>query len=153
MGIKARRSSKNIMRLMFDKANKNVEAVILRNLLIIGEYCIGYARDSGLYTDRTGNLRSSIGYVIALDGNEIGKGGFDSSLNRGKEGEDGARNGYEFALKKLARKRSKYVLIVVAGMFYAEYVEKAGYDVLIATEIEAKDFARQLFNQLASRIR
>lgn len=153
MGIKVKQSSRNILRVMFNKADKEIEAIIIRNFQMIGEYCIGYARDSGLYTDRTGNLRSSIGYVIGLNGKEIKKGGFDASKNKGSDGVRGAMDGYQSALKRMAELPHKYVLVVVAGMFYAEYVEKAGYDVLIATEIEAKDFARQLFNQLASQIK
>lgn len=153
MGIKVKQNSRNILRVMFDKSEKEIEAILIRNFQMIGEYCIGYARDSGLYTDRTGNLRSSIGYVITVNGKEIKKGGFDPSKNKGSDGIIGARDGYQAALRRAAELPHKYVLVVVAGMFYAEYVEKAGYDVLIATEIEAKDFARQLFNNLVSQTR
>lgn len=137
---------------MFVKeAVEKSEQLIVRNLQTVGEYAIGFARDWGLYTDRTGNLRSSVGYIIAKNGKEIFKAGFDAAANSGTEGETGAREGYKYALELVKNHSGKYALIFVAGMFYAEYVEKAGYDVLIGTEIEAKEFARQLFSQISKQ--
>ena len=45
-----------------------LNAVLLRNLAYIGEMCLNRARQTDSYKDQTGNLRSSIGYVISFDG-------------------------------------------------------------------------------------
>ena len=45
---------------------------IIRNLRYLGEKCINEARDSGSYSDRTGNLRASIGYVLVSNGKPLG---------------------------------------------------------------------------------
>src|SRR3954465_475262 len=50
---------------------KNVKAVILLNLQRIGEQFVNNARSTNTYTDRTGNLRSSVGYIILLNGQKL----------------------------------------------------------------------------------
>ena len=47
---------------------KDIVALLVKQLSFIGEECIRIARESGSYNDITGNLRSSIGYVVLVDG-------------------------------------------------------------------------------------
>ena len=94
-------------------------------LHFIGQQFIIDARTNDTYTDRTGNLRSSIGYAIYDDGKEIG-GKFEIA----KKDVDG--KGVSSAKNEARSNVSKtgLCLIVTAGMEYAAAVESKGYDVL-----------------------
>ena len=50
---------------------KDIVALLVKQLSFIGEECIRIARESGSYNDITGNLRSSIGYVVLVDGKPV----------------------------------------------------------------------------------
>lgn len=108
--------------------------VLINKLSYIGEGALRIAREQGNYTDRTKNLRNSTGYVIALDGQIIARAGFKS------KGEDGAA----FAEELARTTEGKAVLVVCAGMNYATYVSRRGYDVLDSAELEAKVLAEKL---------
>lgn len=108
--------------------------VLINKLGYIGEGALRIAREQGSYTDRTGNLRNSTGYVIAVDGQVTKRAGFDSKT------EDGAA----FAEELARTTEGKAVLVVCAGMNYATYVSARGYDVLDSAEIEAKVLAEKL---------
>nr|DAJ08520.1 MAG TPA: hypothetical protein [Caudoviricetes sp.] len=150
MGIRPQnRSSRDDVFNAIEVARIRMENKILQILQYIGEYGLGYTREHGSYTDQTGNLRSSVGYIIAKDGTIKKKGGFDPNANSGTEGEDGAQDGLHFALEQLKSFSSGYVLIFVAGEIYAPYVEKRGYDVLKPTEAESKSIAKRLFSQFS----
>lgn len=105
---------------------------VIQTMSYIGESALRKARERGSYTDRTGNLRSSTGYVLAVDGKIVTSQGF------GKE--DGLQYARELALGA----PESIVLVVVAGMSYATYVSDRGYDVLDSAELEAERLADQL---------
>nr|DAR50681.1 MAG TPA: hypothetical protein [Caudoviricetes sp.] len=107
---------------------------LINSLSYIGEGALRIAREQGNYTDRTKNLRNSTGYVIAVDGQIIARAGFKS------KDEDGAA----FAEELARTSDGKAVLVVCAGMNYATYVSKRGYDVLDSAELEAKALAEKL---------
>lgn len=107
---------------------------LINSLSYIGEGTLRIARERGSYTDRTGNLRNSTGYVIAVDGQVTTRAGFDS------KNEDGAA----FAEELARTTEGKAVLVVCAGMSYATYVSRRGYDVLDSAEMEAKVLAEKL---------
>ena len=111
---------------------------LVRYLKAVGEECVAEAIDGGNYTDQTGNLRSSIGFVVADNGNVIEEGGF-----RSLGGSEGPNIGRAKALTE-AEGTTGIALIVVAGMSYARYVADKGYNVLDSTEI----LARQLLSQI-----
>lgn len=121
--------------------------VIIRRLQIIGEQAITIARTSHRYLDQTGNLTSSIGYVITENGSVI----FASSFNAVKEGNDGAVTGRELALQLASEFSSDYALIVVAGMHYAAHVEARGLGGMTAAELDAKNEVERLVNKLNGR--
>ena len=108
--------------------------VLINKLSYIGEGALRIAREKGSYTDRTGNLRNSTGYVIAVDGQITARAGFKS------KNEDGAA----FAEELARTTDGKAVLVVCAGMNYATYVSRRGYDVLDSAELEAKALADKL---------
>lgn len=65
---------------------ERLKQVLIRNLMYIGETVLNRARSTNSYKDRTGNLRSSIGYVITVDGRII----HSSSFQTVKQGKDGS---------------------------------------------------------------
>lgn len=95
------------------------------------------AREIGTYTDRTGNLRSSIGAVMQADGNKVMETPFNQVSAGGSQGSSAGRT---LANETLAEHRdSPFSLIVVAGMDYASYVEDIhNLDVLSSAERYAK---------------
>lgn len=123
---------------------ERVRRVLIRRLAYIGEQVVNEGRTRANFKDRTGNLRSSIGYVIAEDGKIVG----ESSFEPVKGGEEGARKGRSFA-ESLAREHDKgLVLIVVAGMNYARYVANRGYDVIDSAELLAHKLVPEMIKQL-----
>lgn len=114
----------------------------ISNLEFVGEECVAEARTAGSYTDRTGNLRSSVGYVISVDGEIRKKGGF--GVVNGAEG--GPKEGAAYAESLVSRYPQGIVLIVVAGMNYAAYVSAKGYNVLESAELKAENILKQLFS-------
>ena len=109
-------------------------------LSYIGEHVVNTARLSGRYKNQTNNLRSSIGYIISVDGEIIRQGEFDVV----KDGYDGAKSGEALA-QALAKTSKGITLIVVAGMHYAVYVSAKGLDVLDSAEIELEKQLQEQF--------
>lgn len=118
--------------------------VLIRTLASCLEQIINTARDSGSYTNRTHNLRSSIGGLIIVDGEVVHKAGFKQSGN----GAEGVTSGIEYA-QSLTREYPKGIaVIVVAGRDYASYVADRGYDVLDSAENLAETLVPQMLSQL-----
>lgn len=109
------------------------ERVIMRRLQYIGEEAVNTARTSRRYLDQTGNLTSSIGYVIVRNGSVTKKAGFDKV----KDGDEGAQQGESLALSLASDFQHDYTLIVVAGMDYAAYIEAKGLGGMTAAEMQA----------------
>ena len=113
---------------IFVQAVKRVEQAVLFNLYVIGEGSVNHAREHGTYKDRTSNLRNSIGYVIAYNG-EIIEYGFKKSAGI----TDKKAFHADYKIQEMIGD-SGFDLIIVAGMNYARPVENRGYDVLSSTE-------------------
>lgn len=120
------------LNIAFDKIKEQYINSATQKFIEVGERCITEARDNGSYTDRTGNLRSSVGYVVLLDGVEQSQ----SNINK--------LNRKQFDIIK-AKYTKGLVLIVVAGMNYAAYVEAKGYNVLSSAELMAENILKQLY--------
>lgn len=126
---------------------QRLKTVLLRNLAYIGEMCVNRARQSQGYKDQTGNLRSSVGYVISVDGRIVRA----SDFTQVKTGKKGSKDGEAFA-RRVARQYPRGVcLIVVAGMNYAAYVSAKGRDVLDSSELLAESLTRSILRQLGFR--
>ena len=126
-----------------------VERQIVESLCRIGEEAVRLAKlipaERG-FTDRTGNLRSSIGYVVCKDGQPI-----NIAFEAVKGGHVGVNTGQRLALNIAKQYAEGYTLIVVAGMDYAVYVESKGRDVLTSAETEAgKLLERELRNLITN---
>lgn len=118
--------------------------LIIRNFAYVGEQVLNTARSTDSYKDQTGNLRSSLGYIIVEDGQVVQISSFETV----KQGYEGSKAGAEYA-KQLAREYpTGIVLIVVAGMNYAAYVSAKGYDVQDSAELLADRLVPQMLKQL-----
>lgn len=141
---------------------------IINQLGAIGEECVKYAREDHErnWGDVTGNLRSSIGYVVLWDGEpviggaplprSVAPGTREVTRHRKKKdgtvveyiahvkiGGDG-KAGADRSKQLLEELRSKYpsggTLILVAGMNYASFVESVhGKDVLTGASLIAEE--------------
>lgn len=131
---------------------ERVERLTIRALSKLGEQCVTKIRDRAgdkSWYDQTGNLRSSVGYVIAHNKNIIQY----STFNQVKQGSEGVKTGKDLAKELAKRYSNNYVLIVVAGMNYAEFVEaKNNKDVLASTELWAREQVPLMLEKLKRQI-
>lgn len=161
MGIKPTFSSRDLEEAM-EKELERAHRLTLRAYSYLGERLLIEARDRPQdisWIDHTGNLRSSIGYVIVHNGVVVKSGGF---TNRGLSGEgissrsigkDGKIEGRDFANNLAQRYTQGYALIVVAGMEYAAYVEaKENKTVLASAELLAEKEVPILLEKLRRQI-
>ena len=146
---------------------ERVERALVNTLRYAGEQCVNEARSlpspsaadfpdypkipphQPNYIDWTKNLRSSIGYVVVVDGQVVSG---QDSFKAEQGGEEGARKGLEFAMETVERYKTGIVLILVAGMHYAAYVQSKGYDVLNSAVIKAEEIVPSLLKQLEGLI-
>lgn len=139
-------------------AVNDFEESVIKNLVELGEAAYQTAVERGRYNNITGNLRSSIGYVVAVDGVVKKEGGFKKIAGRGEnyervsfttgtgkdvkfwargkagDGSEGSQKGLEYARSLATTLKSGITLVVVAGMDYASYVNSRGYDVMDSAE-------------------
>lgn len=131
---------------------ERIQMLTIRALAYLGEKCVRLARDRApelSWIDRTGNLRSSIGYIITHNGNIVQY----SDFQQVKQGSEGTKTGKDFATEIAKRFSSEYVLVVVAGMNYAEYVEaRDNKDVLATPELFANKELPKMFERLKKQI-
>lgn len=115
----------------------------------IGEECVKIAREKGSYHDITGNLRSSIGYAIFVDGQTVRQSKSERFSGSKGNGEKGASEA-QTLLNTLKAKYSEGVaLVICAGMEYAAYVEDVKHkDVLTSAEHVAERLVKELMGNL-----
>lgn len=118
------------------------ERALVYNVRYIGEKGVAEARGNGNYRDRTGNLRSSVGYMLLHDGKPVGESGFAG------RGADGASRGKAFCQRVVRNFRRGIALVISAGMPYAHEVSARGYNVLDSAELEAERDMRSLRKRL-----
>lgn len=151
MGIRMTAKLDEIHKVLMKEANR-VERLTIRALSYLGEQCVSRVRDregNKSWYDQSGNLRSSVGYVIAYNGNIIQY----SDFNQIKQGSEGVSVGKNLAKELVKRYPNDYVLVIVAGMNYAEYVErKDNKDVLASTELWAMDQVPKMLEKLKRQI-
>ena len=133
-----------IRRIMEDKQRRIFSAIELR-LQYIGEKFVVAARNTNTYKDQTGNLRSSIGYIVAYNGN-IEQSQFDGSTT------EGVAKSQELAQEVLNDHPLGFVMICVAGMDYAASVEAKGFDVITNSSLIAVIDLRKMMRDLKQKI-
>lgn len=139
-----------------EKAVKLTKRRIIRRLAIAGEKAVRAARKVATkggtsmagyapYTVQTGNLTSSIGYVVAMDGQIVQQSDFRTVQGGG----EGSATGKAYARSLVRQYPRGFALILVAGMHYASYVQEIHHrDVLASATL----LANQLVNKLAQDI-
>lgn len=151
MGIRMTTKLSEVHDMLMREAER-VERLTIRALSKLGEQCVTKIRDRAgdkSWYDQTGNLRSSVGYVIAHNKNIIQY----STFNQVKQGSEGVKTGKDLAKELAKRYSNNYVLIVVAGMNYAEFVEAMdNKDVLASTELLAREQVPLMLEKLKRQI-
>ena len=122
---------------------------LIRDYCYIGEQCVNHARIHGNYGNPTGNLRSSIGYVVVMDGEIVQMSSFESIF----DGQKGSVDGKAFALQIASRFPKGICLIVVAGMKYASSVSGRGKDVLDSSELLAEQLVPKMLRKLGIKFK
>lgn len=127
---------------------QRIEEAILTRLRFTGEQFVKNARENANFKDRTGNLRSSIGYVVMKDGQQL----YENFQTRagGPEGEEKAKEFMEDVKRDFP---TGYVLIGVAGMEYAAAVESKGYDVISNSSTIAAESLKVAIKKLGDKLK
>ena len=88
------------------------------------------------FNDDTGNLRSSIGFILMYYGTIVYQ---DFQLsNIGTDKNTGLDLGIAYAEKLAKDQHAGWAIITVAGMEYASWVEALGYDVITGSTLGAE---------------
>lgn len=136
-------TKKDIERFVLKKLGI-IEEVLLDRIIAVAEQFVADARSVDTYTDRTGNLRGSIGYMITKDGREV-FGNFEGA-------EEGQSEAKRFAKRVSSQYKTGIILTVVAGMEYAASVEAKGYDVITASGQTADTAMIRSMNRLKQKL-
>lgn len=148
MGIEVNFTTEDV-RKRFDAFLKKVQEGQIKRLMKLGEMCVNHARsvpkEQG-FEDQTGNLRSSIGYAVFVDGIAV-----HSFYDTVKGGVTGERTGRALA-EKVGGETNGICLVVTAGMNYALHVESKGRDVLTGAERLAERELPRMLEELKINI-
>lgn len=132
-----------------DAKLEKARQAIINIFSYVGDSCITEARDNGSYMDQTGNLRSSIGYAVVVDGQIVSSKVFEQV----KDGVAGKGEATAFLSRLASEHKTGICLIVVAGMNYAVYVEGRGKNVLTSATLLADRLVPQMLEQLGFTIK
>ncbi|HZW64067.1 MAG TPA: hypothetical protein VFF23_00145 [Hanamia sp.] len=148
------------------------DEAIINRLRFIGEKFVLNARSNKTYKDNTGNLRSSIKYFILKNGRLYGA----KYTKAGKLAKNQDPNS-DFVIRpvftkdgKLAKKQpfylggvildkvakeypNGYVLLCIAGMEYASYVESKNLDVITASSFIVEEDLRNALDELEDELK
>lgn len=152
MGVEVKMDIREIRDYLMREAEKH-QARVIAMLRYVGETVVNKIRASDIseWNDQTGNLRSSVGYIISIDGVPIETSPFPTvdGPKRADTSDDGSQIGKSFAESLTALYTHGIALIVVAGMEYATYVERMENKTVLAQgELEAQRLVSELIEQL-----
>ncbi|WP_256013111.1 hypothetical protein [Desertivirga xinjiangensis] len=143
--------SRSDVNRMFQDRIQRIEQAIISRLILVGETFVKNARENGNYNDVTGNLRSSIGYIVMKNGKIVSE-NFEQSAT-GTEKTPGVTSAKKFVAELKGRFEGGYALIVVAGMEYAAAVESRGKDVLTYSGIQAEESLKKAMAQISRKVK
>lgn len=127
--------------------------LLVKNMCYIGETCIKIAREKGDYNDITGNLRSSIGYIVLSSGTVKQYGAPEQKSGKSGDGSAGVAAGKKLLEKLKTEYPYGVVLILCAGMEYAAFVENVRHKhVLIDAELEAQRLIDKLLGKMLKSV-
>lgn len=149
MGIEAQFTKEEVQE-RFDAFLGQIQKQQIKRLQMLGEMCVNHARsvpkETG-FEDQTGNLRSSIGYAVFVDGVAV-----HTLYNEVGGGTIGAKAGQELSAK-IGERTNGVCLVVTAGMNYALYVESRGRDVIASAEQLAERELPRMLEKLIDNIK
>jgi hypothetical protein len=126
-----------------NKVKQQAPAMIIQAIETACIEVLQKARMLDTYKDQTHRLRSSLGYVIYKDGQQVAS-NFQST--GGEKGDEGVQIGIRKATEAAAGIPG-IVAVVVAGADYASYVEAKGFDVLTGSALQLQQlFEAELRN-------
>lgn len=132
--------------------SKRVDELTIQALAGLGDECVTEVRSRSQeesWFNQTGNLRSSVGYVVVAHGKIVKRAGFETIMN----GSEGSLTGKRLAEELAKNYPEGYALIVVAGMHYAESVEaKESKSVLASAELLAHAEVYNMIAKLKSQV-
>lgn len=135
-----RNMTKNIEEALRKKLADELNAVVY-SLYEIGLSAVNTIRQNHAYLDQTGNLTSSVGCAVVVDGEIMQISGFEAIK---PTGEEGSKAGQSYVRSLASQFPQGITLIVVAGMNYAAYVERRGIGGMTGGEIFAKQAVEDL---------
>lgn len=144
------------VRRRFDRFLDVIERQELDRLKYLGEMCVTHARSVPAnrgFHDRTGNLRSSIGYVIFKDGVAVMDNFAEVNGPEGGNAAEAIQKAKTVADRAARKHPTGFCLVVTAGMEYAIYVESKGRDVLTSAESLARREMPKMMEELVNNIR
>jgi hypothetical protein len=162
MAVKIKLESKfnqNDLKKFIAERIGRVEAAVLSRLHEVGEIFVTNARNNDTYRDRSGNLRSSIGYVVLKNGEQLVE-NFQTfppkKANAKGSKVTGTKNGQQVAKDFISEVKQNFptglVLICVAGMDYAASVEARGYDVITGSSLQAETDLKKALEALKGKM-
>lgn len=146
MGIILHLDTSSLKQFLADKLAK-LDRDVIEQLERSGEQIVAAARLGGDYNDLTGNLRSSIGYKVFKDAEEVSS-NFEM-CGSGTDQAKGVATGEAEATSIGASIPFEYSLVAVAGMHYAMAVEAKQRNVFTAFAMQQKDVTEQAFKDFA----
>ena len=139
----------NKVKNAFYKYTADVQENAIQSAIVIlndvGVECVKEARTAMRYKVQSGNLTSSTGYAVVYNGRIVKQSNFKKVKQTATEG---AATGKELIRQLASLYADGLVLILVAGMNYAVYVEVRGYNVLNSAE----DLAKQLVPEMLRKV-
>lgn len=137
------------IRQRIEASIQNRIRAIVAQLYYIGEECLANARANHLYLNQTGNLCSSIGYAVIVDGQIAHEGQWTATAGGQGNGEEGMKKGMEYLHRLAAEQPTEGItFLMTAGMPYAQYVEAMSLDVLDTSEQMAEKKIKEMLNRL-----
>lgn len=115
------------------------------SLYEIGLSAVNTIRQNHAYKDQTGNLTSSVGCAVVVDGEIMQISGFEAIT---PTGEQGVQEGRSYVQSLASQFPQGVTLIVVAGMNYAAYVERRGIGGMTGGELFAKQAVEDLLLEM-----
>ena len=126
---------------------KRIEKALIYQLEYMVAELSNHAKLNAGYQDQSSNLKSSIGGVVLKNGIPVSYKGFEGA------GDSGPDTGKAFLDTLISQAGSGYVLILVAGMEYATYVENYyGLNVLKKSELRMRTELPKELNRLMAKL-
>ena len=133
MPVKMTTTNSEIGKYLQGELAKRRQAIV-HSLRHLGQKCINEARDNGSYSDQSGNLRASIGYVIMSDGKPLGAPVISGGT---PEGEAKSRQ----TLEQVSSETTEQGLVLIV-------VEAKGKNVLTSARLLAEEQVPIILNKL-----